>query len=371
MTDFTILVVEDDRALRELIRIKLSQVYEVRTAVDGIKALEAVEKEVPDLIISDIMMPRMDGFTFQERLQENPETRTIPFIFLTARTDEESKREGLDRGIDDYITKPFDFDRLRSRVNQLLKRVRLYQNQLQARVGRDFSQQLMPQTVPECEGYRFRFHYAPREEGGGDIFDWTVLDKGKETYLLTVGDVMGKGLKAKFYAHSFLSYVRSALRVMNIPDPSPADILERVNQMILSDKVLAGTFVTLVLVRWEAQAHRIICANAGHCHPIRFSNGEAHLVPADGPVLGMKETGYENTSFTLSSSEGLILYTDALIELNPDHDPKRGEQEMIELVPQAASSEQPVEALLDLVRKQASAEEFRDDVLVVWLERNR
>src|SRR5690606_19760149 len=156
--------------------------------------LQRVGERIPDLIISDIMMPKMDGFALQAELQKERSTRAIPFIFLTAKADEQSRLKGMRTGVDDYITKPFDIEQLLSRIERLLERTKIYQTQLDARIGKDFSQKLMPKKLPDVGGYRMFFFNSPREHGGGDLFDWSESSPG--TYLFTIGDVMGKGLQA-------------------------------------------------------------------------------------------------------------------------------------------------------------------------------
>ena len=123
MTKPIILVVEDDMALLEGIRelLELSE-YKVLTATNGQEALEVLEKKHPDLIVSDIMMPEMDGYQFHEKVREQPELSTIPFIFLTARGEKADIRRGKELGADDYITKPFDDEDLLVAVRAKLSR---------------------------------------------------------------------------------------------------------------------------------------------------------------------------------------------------------------------------------------------------------
>jgi signal transduction histidine kinase len=104
-----ILVVEDDVALLEGIRelLELSD-YQVLTASNGREGLEVLATEVPDLIVSDIMMPEMDGYEFHAAVREIPLMTSVPFIFLTARGEKSDIRRGKSLGADDYITKPFD-----------------------------------------------------------------------------------------------------------------------------------------------------------------------------------------------------------------------------------------------------------------------
>lgn len=113
--------------MRALLKYNLSREnYEVDIAKDGCEGLEEAKKQKPDLIISDIMMPKMDGYEFCRTLREDPKTRTIPFIFLTAKGQLPDKVEGLRTGADDYITKPFIPKELIEMVNARLKRVEVY-----------------------------------------------------------------------------------------------------------------------------------------------------------------------------------------------------------------------------------------------------
>ena len=94
MSRHSILIVEDEHTLRRLLEYRLGKQYDVRTASNGEEGLERVNEQLPDLIISDIMMPKMDGFAMQASLQDRADTRAIPFIFLTAKADEASRLKG-------------------------------------------------------------------------------------------------------------------------------------------------------------------------------------------------------------------------------------------------------------------------------------
>jgi len=120
-----ILVVEDHKSMSRAIKgILESEGYSVSTATDGIEALEIMEKMVPDLILADIMMPRMDGYTLYERVRACPEWIPIPFVFLTAKSEREDKLKGKELGAEDYITKPFDAEELIVSVRSRLGRAR-------------------------------------------------------------------------------------------------------------------------------------------------------------------------------------------------------------------------------------------------------
>lgn len=118
-----ILVVEDHKALLDAIRdILQSHGYVVAVAGNGIEALQIMERTCPDLIIADIMMPRMDGYAFYEAVRSRSEWVAIPFIFLTAKSDKEDILKGKSLGAEDYITKPFEPRELLTAVQARLKR---------------------------------------------------------------------------------------------------------------------------------------------------------------------------------------------------------------------------------------------------------
>ena len=116
-----ILVVDDERINLELLVNLLSGDYQVLVAKNGRMALSVMDKNMPDLILLDIMMPEMDGYEVCRRLKENHETRDIPVIFLTARQDAESEARGFELGAVDYITKPFHGSTVRARVRTHLR----------------------------------------------------------------------------------------------------------------------------------------------------------------------------------------------------------------------------------------------------------
>ncbi len=122
MTAPLILVVDDQPINVQLLKRKLEREgIRVATAFNGLEALAAVKKELPDLILLDVMMPDMDGIEVCQRLQADESTRGIPVIFITARTTKESKLEGLSVGAVDYITKPIDLDETLARVQTQLR----------------------------------------------------------------------------------------------------------------------------------------------------------------------------------------------------------------------------------------------------------
>lgn len=116
-----VLIVEDNRELRSHLKNELSNHFQVKEAANGLIGIEKVKKYFPDIIISDVMMPEMDGFELCRQVKNEIETSHIPVILLTARSLEEDRIEGYDTGADEYLSKPFNINVLKSRIRNLLE----------------------------------------------------------------------------------------------------------------------------------------------------------------------------------------------------------------------------------------------------------
>ena len=179
MTAETILVVEDDAALLDGLRdiLELSG-YRVITARNGAQGLVALEQHRPDLIVSDINMPRMDGYQFYGQVRAHPEWVSLPFIFLTAKGEKADVRRGKLLGVDDYITKPFEEADLLVAVQAKLNR----RNELNAARDRQISD--LKRTILTTLNHEFR----------------TPL-----TYITTYADMLGDG---NISAEDFKNFMR-------------------------------------------------------------------------------------------------------------------------------------------------------------------
>jgi len=154
----TILTADDDPQLLRLVARNLElEDYTVLTASDGELALEQIEQHVPDLVLLDVMMPRMDGFTVCQRVRE---FSAVPIIIVTARGQDQDKVRGLDLGADDYLTKPFSIVELLARVRAVLRRAQFTASEQRQAMGAtmtlgaltmDFAQHLVRRDGREME----------------------------------------------------------------------------------------------------------------------------------------------------------------------------------------------------------------------------
>lgn len=124
-----ILIVDDEKAIVQMLSINLKSFgFKVLKAYNGYQALDVLKKDAVDLILLDIMMPNIDGIEVCNRIKENPETRTIPVIMVSAKAQVEDRIDGLNNGADDYIIKPFDILELKSRIDAQLRQVQVIEN---------------------------------------------------------------------------------------------------------------------------------------------------------------------------------------------------------------------------------------------------
>ena len=182
-----VLVIEDNTDIRENIAEILELAgYTVETAADGRAGVDLALKNAPDIILCDIMMPELDGYGVLYLLNKNPETKAVPFIFLTAKAERVDLRKGMEMGADDYLTKPFDDIELLNAVESRLKKKELLENfysrsldQLSNLASRNDGLKEFKKIVLERKARHFKKNQVIYYEG----------DKGNGLYVVLTGKV--------------------------------------------------------------------------------------------------------------------------------------------------------------------------------------
>ncbi|MCB0457032.1 MAG: response regulator [Flavobacteriaceae bacterium] len=237
----TILIIEDDIALRENTAELLElEGYKIITAPNGRIGIEKASKELPQLIICDIMMPEVDGYGVLEKLSQQPETQHIPFIFLSAKTEHKEIRKGMDLGADDYLTKPCEEQELVSAVESRLAKAQLLSKQIEAQLATDTTD----------EGLRNLNELKNFFDDNGEILSFgkgeTIYKEGKNSnyiYLILKGivkthkmDESGKELITALYKpDDFLGFTSFE---ENVPYQESATVVESVEVAVISKQDL-------------------------------------------------------------------------------------------------------------------------------------
>ena len=146
---YKILVVDDESEIRDFLAMELREGYEVYTAADGVEGLENALNFIPDLIVSDVIMPNMDGLEFCEKLKADINTSHIPVILLTAKETHEDRLAGLEVGADSYIPKPFDIRHLQIRIEQLIKYREIVKEKFMKKVALVSGEETDTESTPE------------------------------------------------------------------------------------------------------------------------------------------------------------------------------------------------------------------------------
>ena len=359
----TILAVDDDIDILDVLEMSLdSDGFNVITASDGLAALEKAKSDLPDLILLDLMMPKMDGFEVIDKLRSDPQTRAIPVIMLTARTQINEKLQGLDAGADDYITKPFDLKELTARIKAVLGRTQptKYINPLIGAMGDWFSEtgveqlathlktaatiqrRLLPQAPPNLPGFDINGILRSSTSVSGDFYDFIPLDDGRLG--IVIADVRGKGIPAAL----LMVMIRTALRLVCRQEPSPAAVIKSINDLLVIDTE-PDLFATMVYGILDPKALRFTYSNAGHCYPLHWKSAEVHNKRASA-VQGAKltinqlRTGgivagsfdfaeFENETIQLECGDTILFYTDGITEAEREADAGfYGEERLLEVI---------------------------------------
>ncbi len=384
-----ILIVDDNPTNVSILQARLGvHGYHILTAADGEEALAAAFTHRPDLILLDVMMPKMDGIEVCRRLKSDQALASIPIIMVTAKGEPRDVVAGIEAGCDEYLTKPVDQTALVARVKSMLRIKALHdtvqeqaallaeQNQsLEARVAEHLAEQrlaariqtdLLPKAVPVLAGYDFAGKTIPARLVGGDYFDFIPVD---ETRLaICVGDVSGKGLPASL----LMANLQATIRGQTLVQASPEECLRRSNTLLFRCTG-ADCFVTFFYGILDTREHRFLYSNAGHNPPLLLSGAlPPQRLEAGGLVLGVLEDhGYEQETVPLRPGDLLVLYSDGITEAATPEGEQFGDERLLQLIRdyRNETSSALLERILHAVDRYALHCLQSDDRTVVVLKR--
>ncbi|MHC4070638.1 MAG: SpoIIE family protein phosphatase [Planctomycetota bacterium] len=325
---FTILAVDDTPENLDVVKGILTPEFIVKAATSGAMALKIAEKQAPDLILLDIMMPEMDGYEVCRRLKADEQTRDIPVIFLTAMDQTTDEAQGFGLGAADYMTKPVNPPILQARVRthlalkqsmdelqsaySIIKRHKERMEQ-ELNVGRDIQMSMLPLEFPAFPDRKeFDIHalLKPAREVGGDFYDFFFISENE--ICLIVGDVSGKGVPAAL----FMAVTKTMIKTRAADDHSPASIVTRVNDELSADNP-ASMFVTLFLGVVNLQTGGFRYTNAGHNPPyiLRSGGNLQCLDQRHGPIIAAVEgVAFKETAAELGRGDTVLIFTDGVTE---------------------------------------------------------
>jgi sigma-B regulation protein RsbU (phosphoserine phosphatase) len=377
---FTILAVDDTPENLDVVKGILSTDYIVKAATSGPMALKIAEKQPPDLILLDIMMPEMDGYEVCRRLKENEHTKDVPVIFLTAMDQTTDEAQGFELGAADYMTKPVNppilkarvathlalkssMDQLQSAFNIIKKHKERMQQELN--VGHDIQMSMLPVDFPPFpERTEFSIHalLQPAREVGGDFYDFFFISE--DEICLVLGDVSGKGVPAAL----FMAVTKTMIKTQAADDSSPASIVTRVNEELSADNP-ACMFVTLFVAIVNVRSGELRFTNAGHNPPyiLRRDGKLDCLDQRHGPIIGAVEgVAFREDQVQIGEQDTLLLFTDGVTEAMDTSDQLYSEARLEEFLGKSDNTpDQLTGDVLQAVEKFATGAEQADDITLL------
>jgi serine phosphatase RsbU (regulator of sigma subunit)/anti-anti-sigma regulatory factor len=390
-----LLVVDDDPVIRTLLRpaLKRLDVGEVLEAEDGEAALSLLKQQEVDLVITDLVMPRLDGLDLIRRAREAG--LTPDWIILSAMDTFDAAVEAIQLGAFDFIPKPPHLEALSVAVRNVLEQRRLLRErerlfsdleetsreladkvrELEEKseaLRRDLERAeiiqraLLPREPPTLPGWCVNALYRPGHYVGGDLYH--VARVGTDHLVLCVADATGHGVSSAMM--SVLFHRRLGLTDDAGHPLRPARILEQVNRALCQDRPAPGVFLTATLCLVDLEGGEVRIAGAGHPPAIlRSGDGGLRHVERTGPALGLVEDArYEEACVRMGTGDRLLLFTDGLLQSANGSDPWPIFHRVLaeRHADGAALLESLVERLAPEGRKGRDSE--RDDVTAVLLE---
>ncbi len=344
MEKIKVLVVDDEQRILEILQLYLrNQDFEVYTASCGQEALDILEEHEVDVIVSDLMMPNIDGTQLCRIVKSEEKYNNPYFIMLTAKTNIDSKIEGLKIGADDYITKPFNVKEVIARVsagarikklqktilekNRELERYKSKMEKEIAMASR-FQKSLIPRKGKITENICIDYLYIPAIQIGGDIFDIRQQPNGNIAFF--VADVTGHGIVAALIAAILkLSFVQASTMFA-----TPYEIAQKVNKDLL-ETTTDEQFVSIFIGVIDLKNMELRYIRAGHPEQFLKTDGKIVDLWGDGFLIGITDNLLiTEQKVPFRPDNILYLYTDGITEAQNEEGELFGAERLKKLLTQ-------------------------------------
>jgi len=375
LSESRVLIVDDAKVNVDILVEALRHDYKLAVALSGESALQSIERNPPDLVLLDILMPGIDGYEVCRRLRASPQTRELPVMFLSSLEEVQNKTLGFEVGANDYLTKPFEILEVKARVRSLLK-AKAYSDAVkekiasELRIARDIQLGMLPSDIASSTagtGIEIATFLEPAREVGGDLYEVLRTDDGR--LVVVIGDVSGKGIPAAL----FMAVTMTLVRTMGFRYREPDEIIFHVSEA-LARQNSRDMFVTLFCAVFDPARDVVTCASAGHPSLVRVRPGSPPTLPA-GPTGGLAgiERGLKFTrqSIEFLAGDTLVLYTDGVTEAMNEQDELFDDERLLAHFAAVSSktAAETVTSLVDAVRRFVGQREPSDDIAIVALRR--
>jgi CheY-like chemotaxis protein len=322
-----ILVIDDNPINCEVISDILdSHGYTVDVANGGQAGLEAIERQHPDLVLLDLMMPHVSGEDVLLHMKSRDEYKDIPVVLLTARASQEDRIHGLNLGADDYLAKPIISEEMSLRVHNTISRLNFAREAAQKAILLDALNaaqevhEALGREKHQVPGVAISEYYHAAESASGD---WLGVhyDRDQKRLYMMIGDVTGHGMISALVTVAVAGAVHGALSLVekwgaqHSLEESLRAIASSLNEAVLDSGGKVDRWMTMVFVGLDVTTGEGILLNAGHGPIYHLSQKKCQPLQVVGSCLGSTDTPeFGVLPFKLESGDGLFLFTDGLLE---------------------------------------------------------
>jgi phosphoserine phosphatase RsbU/P len=374
----------DDNRYTLTLYLDLEGYANVETAHDGEEAIARLQESNFDLVLLDVMMPKVDGYQVLAWLKDQARLRDLPVIMISALNEMNSVVRCVELGAVDYLLKPFNPVLLKARLGSTLERKRL-RDEVDAHLARleqelDAARRLqmamVPQAFPEpTPACPLELHASmePAREVGGDLYDFFPTEDGMLCFL--IGDVSGKGMPAALFMARTKSLIRITTELMRSrygSSAGPAEIIARVNRELCQDNN-DMMFVTLFFAMVAPGSGELEFCNAGHNSPYRLNGKTVETIEgAKGIILGIRpDAVYATGRLSLAPGDCVYLFTDGVTEAADPQENLFSEQRLEDVLRASAgfSTADIVKSVAEAVRNFVGSALPSDDITMLAVRR--
>jgi len=319
MSKKIVLIADDSETILQLISIQLkTDGYKTILARDGKDAIEKVKDKKPDIILLDVMMPKLNGFEVAKIIKEDRELNNIPIIMVTAQAEFDSKETGIMSGADDYVTKPVDFKDLKLKIRALLRikelndKVRYQKQELekQLSLAKKLQSKLLSFPLQEFDKIELYTKFISSDVLSGDLFFVKKIDKDRCFFI--VADISCKGVESALIMLLFNSYLQYSIEKFGAANIE--DIFFYLNNELLNmniDNNFIATFCGLI----DSKLNSLNYINAGLPHAFIFkSKNEFKLLKETASVLGAFFTAeFRSANLKIDKDDKFFVFTKGII----------------------------------------------------------
>ncbi len=397
-----VLVVDDSALQRRIVALSLKRWgFSIQEATSGLEALEICKSDQIDLVISDWVMPEMDGLEFCKEFRKLKRERYGYFILVTSKNDKNDVAQGLDAGADDFLSKPVNKEELKARIragtrvlemeqelhsqNGVVKNALKELQGLYDEINRDLVEaeklqhSLIPVRHEKLENAEISLLFQSSGHVGGDLVGFFRFSRNRIGIFSL--DVSGHGISSALLTVRLAGYLSPHNKTQNIafePMPeggyshrSPKDIAKLLNERMM-DEMDTEHYFTLAFADVDLETGHVIMVQAGHPHPVIFNpeTGVRFMGEGGVPIGLLPEVEYDNFEFDLKAGDRLLLHSDGVTEcqnIKGDLFDEDGLESML-VKKLDGSGPEFMDDLMWQLTEFSEGEPFGDDVSAILLE---